>query len=217
MKIKIYALSLLSVFNAYVATAVDYYYKASVGDFNDGNSWYLDAARTQVAGAFPVTAADNAILYKMNQNSGVWVKEIGTNMGDLIASGNTSITYSKVLLGQSAPINFNIEGKLKVQACDVATRMDFNTSFAADVSDTGKLELNIGGIEVGTEVYGGGSYSAYGDVALSFSLSDWRLPTTINVAGDVKLGGGIMGVDSISTITFNANETILYGSRQWNA
>ena len=31
MKIKIYALSLLSVFNAYVATAVDYYYKASVG------------------------------------------------------------------------------------------------------------------------------------------------------------------------------------------
>lgn len=211
MKIKIYALSLLSVFNAYVATAVDYYYKASVGDFNDGNSWYLDAARTQVAGAFPVTAADNAILYKMNQNSGVWVKEIDTNMGDLIASGNTSITYSKVLLGQSAPINFNIEGKLKVQACDVATRMDFNTSFAADVSDTGKLELNIGGIEVGTEVYGGGSYSAYGDVALSFSLSDWRLPTTINVAGDVKLGGGILGVDSISTITFNANETNISG------
>ena len=157
MKIKIYALSLLSVFNAYVATAVDYYYKASVGDFNDGNSWYLDAARTQVAGAFPVTASDNAILYKMNQNSGVWVKEIETSMGDLIASGNTSITYSKVLLGQSAPINFNIEGKLKVQACDVATKMDFNTSFAADVSDTGKLELNIGGIEVGTEVYGGGS------------------------------------------------------------
>ena len=149
MKIKIYALTLLSVFSAYVATAVDYYYKASVGDFNDGNSWFSDAARTQVAGAFPVTAADNAILYKMNQNSGVWVKEIDTNMGDLIASGNTSITYSKVLLGQSVPINFNIEGKLKVQACDVATRMDFNTSFAADVSDTGKLELNIGGIEVG--------------------------------------------------------------------
>lgn len=88
--------------------ATDYYYKASVGDFNDGNSWYLDAARTKVAGAFPVTAADDAILYKMNQNSGVWVKEIDTNMGDLIASGNTSITYSKVLLGQSAPINFNI-------------------------------------------------------------------------------------------------------------
>ena len=27
MKIKIYALSLLSVFNAYVVTAVDYYYR----------------------------------------------------------------------------------------------------------------------------------------------------------------------------------------------
>lgn len=89
--------------------------------------------------------------------------------------------------------------------------MDFNTSFAADVSDTGKLELNIGGIEIGTEVYGGGSCSAYGDVALSFTLSDWRLPTTINVNGDVKLGGGIMGVDSISTITFNANETNISG------
>ena len=75
MKIKIYALSLLFVFNAYIATAVDYYYKASVGDFNDGNSWYLDAARTQVAGAYPDTAADNAILYKMNQNSGVWVSK----------------------------------------------------------------------------------------------------------------------------------------------
>lgn len=211
MKIKIYALSLLFVFNAYIATAVDYYYKASVGDFNDGNSWYLDASRTQVAGAYPVTAADNAILFKMDKNSGAWIKQINSYMGDLIASGNASITYSKVLLGQSVPINFNIEGKLKVQACDVATKMDFNTSFAADVSDTGKLELNIGGIEVGTEVYGGGSYSAYGDVALSFSLSDWRLPTTINVAGDVKLGGGIMGVDSISTITFNANETNISG------
>ena len=76
MKIKIYALSLLFVFNAYIATAVDYYYKASVGDFNDGNSWYLDASRTQVAGAYPDTAADNAILFKMDKNSGAWIKQI---------------------------------------------------------------------------------------------------------------------------------------------
>ena len=181
---------MLKAFSAYSA---DKYFGNSSAIFTSDNAWYSDEALTQPT-TYPIGEEDTAIFYKTKGSATVapssWVTQLDTYVGNVISSGNDGIiNLGHELLNQGSPINFQIYNTLSVQICDEASTMTFGTSFEKE--GTAAVELTIGSIDVGTQVYGGRTYDSYKETSLNFSYGDSRLTSSlINVIGDVNLGGG---------------------------
>lgn len=191
-----YLLALTFISSAYSA---DKYFGNSSTTFISDKAWYSDEALTQPT-THPIGEEDTAIFYKTKGTATYaptsWVTQVDTYVGNIISSGDSGIiNLGNELLNQGVPINFQIYNTLSVQICDEAGTMSFGTSFD-DKEGTAAVELTIGNIDIGTQVYGGKTYDSYGDASLSFSYGDSRLTSSlINVIGDVNLGGcGVTGV-----------------------
>ena len=176
------------------AYSADKYFGNSSAIFTSDNAWYSDEALTQPT-TYPIGEEDTAIFYKTKGSATVapssWVTQLDTYVGNVISSGNDGIiNLGHELLNQGSPINFQIYNTLSVQICDEASTMTFGTSFEKE--GTAAVELTIGNIDIGTQVYGGKTYDSYGsETSLGFSYGDSRLTSSlINVIGDVNLGGG---------------------------
>lgn len=175
------------------AYSADKYFGSSSAIFISDNAWYSDEALTQPT-THPIGEEDTAIFYKTKRTATnvptSWVTEIDTYVGNVISSGDSGIiNLGNELLNREVPINFQIYNTLSVQLCDEDSRMSFGTSFD-DKEGTAAVELTIGNIDIGTQVYGGRTYDSYKETSLSFSYGDSRLTSSlINVIGDVNLGG----------------------------
>ena len=174
------------------AYSADKYFGNSSAIFTSDNAWYSDEALTQPT-TYPIGEEDTAIFYKTKGSATVapssWVTQLDTYVGNVISSGNDGIiNLGHELLNQGSPINFQIYNTLSVQICDEAGTMTFGTSFEKE--GTAAVELTIGNIDIGTQVYGGRTYDSYSETSLNFSYGDSRLTSSlINVIGDVNLGG----------------------------
>lgn len=174
------------------AYSADKYFGNSSAIFISDNAWYSDEALTQPT-THPIGEEDTAIFYKTKRTATYaptsWVTQVDTYVGNVISSGNDGIiNLGQELLNQGVPINFQIYNTLSVQICDEAGTMTFGTSFGKE--GTAAVELTIGNIDIGTQVYGGRTYDSYKETSLSFSYGDSRLTNSlINVIGDVNLGG----------------------------
>lgn len=183
------------------AYSEDKYFGNSSAIFISDNAWYSDEALTQPT-THPIGEEDTAIFYKTKGSATYaptsWVTQVDTYVGNVISSGdNGIINLGKEVLNQGVPVNFQIYNTLSVQICDEAGTMTFGTSFD-DIEGTAAVELTIGNIDVGTQVYGGRTYDSYRTTSLSFSYGDSRITSSqIKVNGDVNLGG--CGVENVNT------------------
>ncbi len=208
-----YLLALTFISSAYSA---DKYFGNSSAIFISDNAWYSDEALTQPT-THPIGEEDTAIFYKTKGTATYaptsWVTQVDTYVGNVISSGdNGIINLGKELLNQGVPINFQIYNTLSVQICDENSTMSFGTSFE-DEESTAAVELTIGNIDIGTQVYGGKTYDSYRTTSLSFSYGDSRLTSSlINVIGDVNLGGcGVTDVNSEALLNLAVDKMAVKG------
>ncbi len=198
------------------AYSVDKYFGNSSAIFTSDNAWYSDEALTQPT-THPIGEEDTAIFYKTKGSATVapssWVTQLDTYVGNVISSGNDGIiNLGHELLNQGSPINFQIYNTLSVQICDEASTMTFGTSFEKE--GTAAVELTIGNIDIGTQVYGGKTYDSYGsETSLGFSYGDSRLTSSlINVIGDVNLGGcGVTGANVAALLNLKVDKMAVKG------
>lgn len=198
------------------AYSADKYFGNSSAIFISDNAWFLDEALTQPT-THPIGEEDTAIFYKTKGTATYaptsWVTQVDTYVGNVISSGDSGIiNLGKELLNQGVPINFQIYNTLSVQICDEASRMSFGTSFD-DIEGTAAVELTIGNIDIGTQVYGGRTYDSYSETSLSFSYGDSRLTNSlINVIGDVNLGGcGVSGANGAALLNLTVDKMAVKG------
>ena len=198
------------------AYSVDKYFGNSSAIFTSDNAWYSDEALTQPT-THPIGEEDTAIFYKTKRTATYaptsWVTQVDTYVGNVISSGNDGIiNLGKELLNQEVPINFQIYNTLSVQICDEAGTMFFGTSFE-DKEGTAAIELTIGNIDIGTQVYGGRTYDSYSETSLSFSYGDSRLTNSlINVIGDVNFGGcGVSGANGAALLNLTVDKMAVKG------
>lgn len=208
-----YLFALTFISSAYSA---DKYFGNSSATFISDKAWYSDEALTQPT-THPIGEEDTAIFYKTKGTATYaptsWVTQVDTYVGNVISSGdNGIINLGKELLNQGVPINFQIYNTLSVQICDEASTMTFGTSFD-DIEGTAAVELTIGNIDVGTQVYGGRTYDSYRTTSLSFSYGDSRLTNSlINVIGDVNLGGcGVSGANDAALLYLTVDKMAVKG------
>lgn len=209
-----YLLALTFISSAYSA---DKYFGNSSAIFTSDKAWYSDEALTQPT-THPIGEEDTAIFYKTKGTATypptAWVTQVDTYVGNVISSGDGGIiNLGKELLNQGVPINFQIYNTLSVQICDENSTMSFGTSFE-DEESTAAVELTIGNIDIGTQVYGGKTYDSYSNTtSLSFSYGDSRLTSSlINVIGDVNLGGcGVSGVNSAALLNLTVDKMAVKG------
>ena len=150
----------VSVVSAYSA---DKYFRVGSGTYLSGTSWYADEQRTEQSS---VPNYEDTAIFQSTNNGTAWVTQIDTYLGNLIASkGMSNINLGRELINSEVPANFQIYGKLSVQLSDEYTNFGFRTSFD-DAEGTVGVELRVGSIDIGTEVYGGGSYDKYGQAQL---------------------------------------------------
>ena len=197
------------------AYSADKYFGNSSAIFISDNAWYSDEALTQPT-THPIGEEDTAIFYKTKRTATYaptsWVTQVDTYVGNVISSGNDGIiNLGKELLNQEVPINFQIYNTLSVQICDEASTMSFGTSFEKE--GTAAVELTIGNIDIGTQVYGGRTYDSYSETSLSFSYGDSRLTSSlINVIGDVNLGGcGVTGANGAALLNLTVDKMAVKG------
>lgn len=208
-----YLLALTFISSAYSA---DKYFGNSSAIFISDNAWYSDEALTQPT-THPIGEEDTAIFYKTKGTATYaptsWVTQVDTYVDNVISSGdNGIINLGKELLNQGVPINFQIYNTLSVQICDEAGTMTFGTSFD-DKEGTAAVELTIGNIDIGTQVYGGKTYDSYSTTSLSFSYGDSRLTNSlINVIGDVNFGGcGVSGANGAALLYLTVDKMAVKG------
>lgn len=198
------------------AYSADKYFGNSSAIFISDKAWYSDEALTQPT-THPIGEEDTAIFYKTKGTATYaptsWVTQVDTYVGNVISSGdNGIINLGKEVLNQGVPVNFQIYNTLSVQICDEAGTMTFGTSFD-DIEGTAAVELTIGNIDVGTQVYGGRTYDSYRTTSLSFSYGDSRLTNSlINVIGDVNLGGcGVSGANDAALLYLTVDKMAVKG------
>lgn len=198
------------------AYSADKYFGNSSAIFISDKAWYSDEALTQPT-THPIGEEDTAIFYKTKGTATYaptsWVTQVDTYVGNVISSGdNGIINLGKEVLNQGVPVNFQIYNTLSVQICDEAGTMTFGTSFD-DIEGTAAVELTIGNIDVGTQVYGGRTYDSYRTTSLSFSYGDSRLTNSlINVIGDVNLGGcGVSGANDAALLNLTVDKMAVKG------
>lgn len=209
-----YLLALTFISSAYSA---DKYFGNTSAIFISDEAWYSDEALTQPT-THPIGEEDTAIFYKTKGTATYpptsWVTQVDTYVGNVISSGDGGIiNLGKELLNQGVPINFQIYNTLSVQICDENSTMSFGTSFE-DEESTAAVELTIGNIDIGTQVYGGKTYDSYGsETSLSFSYGDSRLTSSlINVIGDVNLGGcGVTGANVSALLNLTVDKMAVKG------
>lgn len=190
----------VSVVSAYSA---DKYFRVGSGTYLSGTSWYADEQRTEQSS---VPNYEDTAIFQSTNNGTAWVTQIDTYLGNLIASkGMSNINLGRELINSEVPANFQIYGKLSVQLSDEYTNFGFRTSFD-DAEGTVGVELRVGSIDIGTEVYGGGSYDKYGQAQLTLDYRDARLSSSkVFVDGDVKMGGGLAGVSAAALMYVGAD------------
>lgn len=171
--------------------ASDYYFGTSSGDYVNSGSWFADESRTQPASGVPNQYEDSAIFYKTSATA--WITQYDTYVGDVVFAGSSSIKFGNQL---PKPDNytayFYAGGKISAQICGDPVAAVFGTSFDTAEGAVG-IDITLGGIDVGTQVYGGKTFESYSYAAsLSFAFSDERITSSaIRVKGDVNVGGGL--------------------------
>ncbi len=208
-----YLLALTFISSAYSA---DKYFGNSSAVFISDKAWYSDEALTQPT-THPIGEEDTAIFYKTKGTAAwaptSWVTQVDTYVGNVISSGNNGIiNLGKETMNQGVPINFQIYNTLSVQICDEDGTMSFGTSFD-DKEGTAAVELTIGNIDIGTQVYGGKTYDSYRTTSLNFSYGDSRLTSSlINVIGNVNLGGcGVTGANGAALLNLKVDKMAVKG------
>ncbi len=189
MKVKHFHILILFCAAAFSGASVyseNRYFGTSSATFGSNTAWYSDEERTQQA--IPPNYEDTAVFYT-DKIIYAWLTQIDTYVGNIVSGGGINIAIGNELLNRGVPANFQVYGDLSVQACDQDKYTIFGTSFG-EKEGTADVELTFGGVEIGSEVYGGGSFDSYGVTYLRFDYTDSRISSSvINVAGDVKLGG----------------------------
>ena len=184
------------------AYSADKYFGHTSDIYMSYKAWFLDEALTQQANP-PTSLEDTAIFYKTKGSASysptVWITDVDTYVGNIIAAGSSGIiNFGNQLLNQSVPLNLQVNNTLSVQICDEEGLMSFGTSFG-EKEGTADIELTFGNINVGNQVYDGRTYESYSRrTTLSFSYGDSRITSSqIKVNGDVNLGG--CGVENVNT------------------
>ena len=170
--------------------ASDYYFGTSSGDYGSSGSWFADESRTQPASGAPDQYEDSAIFY--GTSASAWITQYDTYVGDVVFAGSSSIKFGNQL---PKPDNytayFDAGGKISAQICGDQVAAVFGTSFDTAEGAVG-IDITLGGIDVGTQVYGGKTFESYGNVSLTFAFTDSRISSSvIRVKGDVNVGGGL--------------------------
>lgn len=170
--------------------ASDYYFGTISGDYEASWPWFADESRTQPASGVPNQYGDSAIFYKTSASA--WITRYDTYVGDVVFAGSSSIRFGNQL---PTPDNytayFDAGGKISAQICGDWVTAVFGTSFDNAKGAVG-IDITLGGIDVGTQVYGGKTFESYGYAILLFAFSDERITSSaIRVNGDVNVGGGL--------------------------
>ena len=171
--------------------ASDYYFGIYSGNYEASWAWFADESRTQTVSRYPNQYEDSAIFYKTSATA--WITQYDTYVGDVVFAGSSSIKFGNQL---PKPDNytayFHAGGKISAQICGDPVAAVFGTSFDSAEGAVG-IDITLGGIDVGTQVYGGKTFESYSYAAsLSFAFSDERITSSaIRVKGDVNVGGGL--------------------------
>ena len=191
--------------------ASDYYFGTSSGVYVSSGSWFVDESRTQPASGAPDQYEDSAIFY--GTSASAWITQYDTYVGDVVFAGSSSIKFGNQL---PKPDNytayFDAGGKISAQICGDQVAAVFGTSFDTAEGAVG-IDITLGGIDVGTQVYGGKTFESYGNASLSFAFSDERITSSaIRVKGDVNVGGcAAEGVNSAAIMYIGADKMRVLG------
>ena len=170
--------------------AADYYFGTSSGNYNSSGSWFADESRTQPASGVPGRYEDSAVFYETSANA--WISQYDTYVGDVVFAGSASIKFGNQLpKADNYTAYFDAGGKISAQICGDSVTAAFGTSFDSAEGSVG-IDITVGGIDVGAQVYSGKTYDSYGKTQLDFIFSDSRVSSSIiRVKGDVNVGGGL--------------------------
>lgn len=189
--------------------ASDYYFGTSSGDYVSSGSWFVDESRTQPASGVPNQYKDTAVFYETSASA--YITQYDMYVGNVVFAGSSSIKFGNQL---PKPDNytayFDAGGKISAQICGDTVAAVFGTSFDTAEGAVG-IDITLGGIDVGTQVYGGKTFESYGNASLSFAFSDERITSSaIRVKGDVNVGGGL-DMHSFAVLDIAADKVAVEG------
>lgn len=193
------------------------YFGTSSATFGSNTAWYSDEERTQQA--IPPSYEDTAVFYNASGESSVvtaWITQVDTYLGGVVLTGLNTLNFGNEVLNQEVPANFQVYGKVVAPVVAHGTNGGFGTSFDNDGS--AEIEMVLGGIEIATSLYGGETFKTNKTITLNFSFESAKVSkSTINVNGDVKLGGAnVEGVNSAAILNIGADKMSVSGVMEIN-
>ena len=182
-------LFLSTIFFSALLNATDYYFSSATGDYTSTASWYLDEDRTIPATNIPISSDDTVIFRNMTGTS--YINSFDTYVGNMIFTGKSALRYgNKVQAPGGNTVYLDVSGGIYAQVSDIATDAVFGNSF--DREENVNVDVTIGEINVGCEIYGNKTFEEHGSTTFYISFNNARISNSIiRVNGDVNIGGGL--------------------------
>ena len=157
----------------------------------DPTNWYLDEERTIQADSAPTSGGqDTAIMYSEKTDwRGVYLSQTDTYLYNVVITGNHHMNFGDDVLDKGK-VYIDITGELSSPIIGKQSNPEIGTSFGK--SGEVAVEMHVGEINVGTEIYRDKTFSYYGGVDLRIGTPDNRITDwNLLVDRDIRIGGGL--------------------------
>lgn len=157
----------------------------------DPTNWYLDEERTIQADSAPTSGGqDTAIMYsEKNDWRGVYLSQTDTYLYNVVITGNHHMNFGDDVLDKGK-VYIDITGELSSPIIGKQSNPEIGTSFGKNGEVA--VEMHVGEINVGTEIYRDKTFSYYGGVDLRIGTPDNRITDwNLLVDRDIRIGGGL--------------------------
>ena len=182
-------LFLSTIFFPAFLNATNYYFSSETGDYTSTASWYSDEDRTMPATNIPILSDDTVIFRNMTGTS--YINSNDIYVGNMIFTGNSALRFGNKLQEPDVKtVYLDVSGGVYAQVSDIATDAVFGNSF--DREENVNLDVTVGEINVGCEIYGNKTFEEHGSTTFYISFDNARISNSIiKVNGDVNIGGGL--------------------------
>ena len=157
----------------------------------DPTNWYLDEERTIQADSAPTSGGqDTAIMYSERTDwRGVYLSQTDTYLYNVVITGNHHMNFGDDVLDKGK-VYIDITGELSSPIIGVFSSPEIGASFGKDGEVA--VEMHVGEINVGTEIYRNKTFSYYGGMEFKIGTPDNRITDwNLLVDRDIRIGGGL--------------------------
>ena len=163
----------------------------------DPTNWYLDEERTIQADSAPTAGGnqDTAIMYSEKTDwRGVYLYEKDTYLYNVVITGNHHMNYGDLVLDKitdDKKVYLDIAGTLSSPIIERQSNPEIGGSLGGKTGEI-VVEMTAGKIDIGTEIYGGKTFSSYGNMEIKIGSTDNRITAwNLTVNGDIRMGGAL--------------------------